>query len=396
MRTDKCSNIVMVRKGGWEPWVDTVAGFLASRDFSVTGVVLQAGAPDAIARASQGAEVRMVLEREVDTTAGGMTRALGSAAFLRRTLRALSCDVLYLVDSWTLPPVWLATRGRWRWRRARLVYHTFEWLEPGLHPWHAIRLERGACRAADLVVNVERVKARLQQMLYGLPSCPLWVRNALSLHYPTPEPQPECRRGMLGASPPDNAVAVICPSTATPERLTLEQIRAMAKLPGRYRLATIRGPDQYQEQCEREASALGLSDRVVFLPRMPFDRLMEYVASADLGVVIHDGRRSSGNFMASPMRLSQFAACGIPVVASAFPTVEAEVYKHGLGVCCDAYDPGAIAAAIADAVESIPGLEVRRRQIRSAFESHLCFERRGEYLAVALDALLAKSGSHRT
>jgi hypothetical protein len=125
---------------------------------------------------------------------------------------------------------------------------------------------------------------------------------------------------------------------------------------------------------------------------MPFTTLMEYVVCSDIGVVLHDGRASSGNYMANPMRVSQFAASGIPFVACDFPTVEAEVYRHGLGVCCDGLDPMAVATAIRELGEGAVPLAERKRQARQAFERELKFESRGPHLVRALSALGGADG----
>jgi glycosyltransferase involved in cell wall biosynthesis len=132
----------------------------------------------------------------------------------------------------------------------------------------------------------------------------------------------------------------------------------------------------------------GLQERVVFLPRVPFGRLMTYIASADVGAIFYDDRESSGYFMCNPDKLSVMAACGTPFVASDYPNLEALTYKHGLGVCCDARDPAQIAAAIRSLGEEGVS-EERRRRIRRAFEASLCLEVQGVKLREALDQVLA-------
>ena len=87
--------------------------------------------------------------------------------------------MVYIIDSWSIPVFWLATTGALRWRRAALVYHTFEWIERRVHGWLRCHLERRLCRQADLVVNIDRIRGRVQQLVYGLERSPLWVRNSL-------------------------------------------------------------------------------------------------------------------------------------------------------------------------------------------------------------------------
>ena len=72
-------------------------------------------------------------------------------------------------------------------------HHTYDWLEPGLVAKLHQRLETRACRAADLVVNTDRSRARMKQTLYGLKTAPLWVQNCLSTTIPIPKPDEALR-----------------------------------------------------------------------------------------------------------------------------------------------------------------------------------------------------------
>jgi glycosyltransferase involved in cell wall biosynthesis len=121
---------------------------------------------------------------------------------------------------------------------------------------------------------------------------------------------------------------------------------------------------------------------------MPFSELLRYVACADVGAIFHDWKRSSGYWMASPDRLAGYVACGVPVLCSNVPNLEAIVYRYGLGLCCNPYDPVEIAQAIRKLVEEPPGLEERRRHVRAMFEQHLNFEAHGHKLVAALHELL--------
>jgi hypothetical protein len=58
--------------------------------------------------------------------AGKLKQRLCGGNRLRRYLKRQAFDLLYVIDSWTLPTLWLATFSRLGWRGARLVYHTFD------------------------------------------------------------------------------------------------------------------------------------------------------------------------------------------------------------------------------------------------------------------------------
>ena len=311
-----------------------------------------------------------------------------AAVGLRRLLRGNYWDVVYVVDSWTIPVFWLATGGRMRCGKAGVVYHTFEWLDP--KPSYAWRraFERWLCRRADLVVNIDRLRGRTMQALYRLAREPLWIRHQLSRSEPVPPRDPELRQRLLGEGLADTKVLILSPSIAHPERVTMELIQAVAKLPNSFYLATIGGTGDYQGSCERLVRQLGVGGRVRFLPPMPFEEVMRYVASSDVGIALHDGSRSLGNYFGCPLRLSMFAAAGVPVVASAYPGLEADVYRYRLGVCCDPLDPAAIANAITEVADPARAACFDRQGIRRAFEEGLCIESRGPALVRALEEIV--------
>jgi glycosyltransferase involved in cell wall biosynthesis len=375
--------LLMLRAGGWEQWVETVADFLGRNGFEVTVLVARAPRPTLSGPSS------FAFAEEPNSPPNCAPGLWESARRLRRQLAKGCYDILYVVDSWSIPVLWLATAGALHWRRTALVYHTFEWIEPNVHGRAWCHLERRLCHRANLVVNIDRIRGRVQQFAYGLHATPLWLRNSLSRDYPVPPFDPEVRQQLLGRDPPPNSVALLCPSVADPERMGRELIRAVASLPHRFRLALIRGQGSYQEECERVAREAGAAERITFLSRMKFDEVMTCIASSDVGIVLHDpGSSSLGNYLANPMRLPMFAACGIPVVASDLPSVAQDVYQYGLGVCCDSRAPASIAAAIEQVTKSSLQQQSRRDGIVAVFRAELSFETRATELQGALTSLV--------
>ena len=100
---------------------------------------------------------------------------------LRRYLQRRTFDVLYVVDSWTLSTFVVGHSWQLEVAGVKLVYHTFDWLEPGLVAEAHRRLERKVCQRADLVVNTDLGKGPMQQTLYGLKNDAL-VGAELSSH----------------------------------------------------------------------------------------------------------------------------------------------------------------------------------------------------------------------
>jgi glycosyltransferase involved in cell wall biosynthesis len=316
---------------------------------------------------------------------------LDGARRLRRYLHGRTFDVLYVIDSWTLPTLWLATLGSLRWPGAKLVYHTFDWLEPGLVAEAHRRLERKVCHRADLVVNTDRARARMQQTLYQLKTTPLWVQNCLSKTIAIPPPNASVRQELAGAADTSPPRIIIYPTVVSnaesAQRMTWELIQGFRRLPESYRLVLFYREGVEYRRCRTACVEAGVSNRVRFLEPVPFLRLLDYVASADAGAIFYDDSESSGYFMCNADKLSLLAACGIPFVASDQPNLESVTYRHGLGKCCNPRDSIALADAFRAVVDGATPLAQWKQQARKAFLEHLNFEVHGRRLLAALDNL---------
>jgi len=381
-------HLLLVRETGLAAshHVVTLANFLAGEGFKLTVVCLDSASP-AASGLSPGIQL-IGLGSAAQHQLGKAWTRIRVAVKLRGVLRNLGGDAAYVVDSWTLPAVWLATGGRFRLGKAGLVYHTYDWLEPGLHPAISLRLERAACRASDLVVNADRARARMQRTLYQLRKTPLWVQNALPRSTPMPGFNAVLRDELLGGSDTPQSCLLVYPTAISNEdssqRLTFELISAFALLPKRFHLATFFDKGSEHHRCLDLVASKHLQERVTFLPVVPLPQLIRHLGCADIGAILYDDRVSSGYFMASPDKLSLLAACGVPYVASDFPNLEAVAYRLGLGVCCDARDPTDLARAIRELAEGPVPLAERKARARGVFERELHFEKHAQKLAEAL------------
>jgi glycosyltransferase involved in cell wall biosynthesis len=87
------------------------------------------------------------------------------------------------------------------------------------------------------------------------------------------------------------------------------------------------------------------SGRLILSPPVPHDELLDYVADADVGVIIYDDSVRN-NVFCEPGKLSDYISVGVPVVAPNFPTIGPLVQDRGLGLCFDGHSPEAIAATL--------------------------------------------------
>jgi glycosyltransferase involved in cell wall biosynthesis len=95
-----------------------------------------------------------------------------------------------------------------------------------------------------------------------------------------------------------------------------------------------------------------ITGKVLVAPWVPHDRLLEYVADADAGVLIYDSN-SRNSLYCEPGKLSDYVFAGVPVAASRLPTLEPVIRRLKIGETFANTDPAEIARAI-NSVLSVP------------------------------------------
>lgn len=215
------------------------------------------------------------------------------------------------------------------------------------------RLERHWARAADRVITVNTAYAGLlARQLRVAP--PLVIMNCPERWVP-PRPRPDLIREAVGLAP---ETAVVLYQGGLMSGRGIEQaMEAILAVPDA--VLCLMGFGRLTESLVRASSAPPYAGRVVVLPPVPPDRLLEWTASADVSVMAIQPTSLNHRFT-TPQKLFESIAAGVPVVASDLPGMAAVVRDTGIGQLCDPTSPDAIAAAIREII-SAP-TEVRDRQ----------------------------------
>lgn len=93
------------------------------------------------------------------------------------------------------------------------------------------------------------------------------------------------------------------------------------------------------------ARSTDVRQRIHFVPFVSPERVLEYVASADLGVVIYQNINLN-NYLCAPTKLYEYLMVGLPVVVSAFPEMLELLHRLPVGRAFNPDDASSIAAAI--------------------------------------------------
>ncbi len=243
-------------------------------------------------------------------------------------------DLVVANDLDTLLAAHLATRSTKR----ELVYDSHEFFTevPELQG-RAVRrvwlvIERWIFPKLKHVITVNDSIAREYRQRYG--KAITVVRN-IPMHR---ELGPLPSRGELGL-PTDRFLLILQGSGINVQRGAEEAVLAMRELPGCL-LLLVGGGDAWPV-LERMVNDHGLQDRVRLLPRMPYERMMQYTRNADLGLSLD--KDTNLNYRYSlPNKLFDYFRAHIPALVTDLPEVAGIVRRFDAGVVVPAPDPAAL------------------------------------------------------
>lgn len=111
----------------------------------------------------------------------------------------------------------------------------------------------------------------------------------------------------------------------------------------------------------------GLSDRVHLLPAVPYEELLTWTASADLGLIIYPPSTSPNVRYCLPNKLFEYLMVGLPVLASRLDAVHEILSKYSTGDILQTLEPEEIARAINRMTQDpIRSVSMRQNALRAS------------------------------
>lgn len=323
--------------------VEKEARTLTAAGYRVT-VLADAGADLPEREWRNGTEVRRVARRWPRIPG---LRFIWHEARLARALLSLRPDILHAHDSNTLIPVgWAARRrrvpfvydahdlwlGRPRRERSRLYFAISQAFYTLVERWYVSR--------AAATLTVSDPIARHLERRYRLERVHL-VPNYPELTGPVARKE---LRSLPGGASIGTAGPVVLYLGGLMGGRGLEQLVAALRIAASTQLVLL-GQGPLASALARRATDSGAGDRLHALAPVRSDEVIDYAASADIGVspIVP----SCLNYRYSlPNKLFQYMAAGIPVVASDLPQVRDVVEGSRCGLVVDTTRPEVIAAAM--------------------------------------------------
>ena len=117
---------------------------------------------------------------------------------------------------------------------------------------------------------------------------------------------------------------------------------------------------------------LNITDRVRFLPRMPYAKMMAYSQNAEFGFCLDKDTNLNYRF-SLPNKLFDFIQAGVPIIASHLTEIEKIIRKYDLGLFIENHDPKTIAATIHDGLSDTERIKAWKANLAQA-AADLCWE----------------------
>jgi glycosyltransferase involved in cell wall biosynthesis len=121
-------------------------------------------------------------------------------------------------------------------------------------------------------------------------------------------------------------------------------IESMNLLPEPFFLIFIGSGDAW-EQLQAKTRTLGLTDKIRFIPKVPFAVLKSYTKGANLGLSL-DKLTCQNHKLSLPNKLFDYIHAGVPVLSSSVIEVKRIIEGYNIGMCLDEVSPKSIADAI--------------------------------------------------
>lgn len=242
----------------------------------------------------------------------------------------------------TLLPVHLVARLR----RNPLVYDTHEYFtgspeieDRPFRRWFWKSLEKYLFPRQKTIITVNESIAALYEKDFGKKLHV--VRNMPRYRKPVEMPS----RTELGL-PEGLPLILLQGSGINVNRGTEELIEAFLPEYGiRDALLLIIGDGNVMEQLREKVRDQHLEKRVRFLPKMPYEQLMQHTSNATIGVSLD--KPGSLNYLYSlPNKLFDYIMAGTPVLVSDLPELRRIVEKYQVGKISKNHDPSQIALCI--------------------------------------------------
>jgi glycosyltransferase involved in cell wall biosynthesis len=249
------------------------------------------------------------------------------------TARALRPDIVYAHDFFLPAAGYIAARLT----RATFIYdaHELDIPEPGVPFSLRSRLfytaERCTIRKADAVIAANPERATIMRQVFKLRQTPTVVRNIPPLS-PSRYSLDDLRaKYPMLARPNRQTIRILYQGDINYQRGVQSFMEALRLLPDTYQLVIVGGgPDQGDVAEAIQYERYG-KNRLIWIGKVPRADLFDMMRLCDIGIVTYR-MASQNHLLCAPNKIYEYAQAGLPVVATAQPTLKSIIEQNPIGV----------------------------------------------------------------
>lgn len=275
---------------------------------------------------------------------GYMFRYVESLVRMVKTARTLQASVIHAHELNAL----LAGYVLKKLTGAKLIYDAYELYRDELKAKGRFvvglvgKTEIFLMKRCDMIIACNKQRADIMYNEYHAPFEPKIIRNLPPFSKPISNGK---LREFVRQKNPDIERLIVHPGGIIGRGVDV-LLKALAKTPPDVALVLI-GYEAMNtsELVEQKLKELKIENRFFIHPRVPYTELLDYVCSADLGLVIYPNT-DRNNYYCASNKLYEYAMCGLPVVAVDFPPCRAVLEEYNYGACFQWDDADSLAEAI--------------------------------------------------
>jgi glycosyltransferase involved in cell wall biosynthesis len=148
-------------------------------------------------------------------------------------------------------------------------------------------------------------------------------------------------------------------------------------------------------QLEALIAQEGVADRVKIIPQVPYEELLDWTASADIGLISSSPTYSLSVRYALPNKLFEYLMVGLPVLSLEVDSIANVLRTHDVGLVLSSLEPSAIAAGINTMLADREALARMQRNALEISQNEFNWEKESQRLIRLYQEILALPGEER-
>lgn len=177
-----------------------------------------------------------------------------------------------------------------------------------------------------------------------------------------------------------------------PDRQLERLIRAAAFLERDVIIALLgSGPEKTVSELKSLIVSEGVTNRVKIIPAVPYEELLEWTASADIGLTAVAPDQSLNNRLCLPNKFFEYLMAGLPVLSLQYDAIAEMIKKYEIGRVLSSVAPEGIGTAINEMLADRKGLARMSSNALATARQEFYWEKESQKLIHLYEEILSKN-----